>query len=953
MFNHWADNASTTAVRSIAPPDFGNATYTSVYDKQYNLITTPNDTSGGLISLDKVGPWYTTSTVVKLTATPTTGWVFKNWQIQCTNGTLCGTTSTTNPLNVTMDSPKTITAVFAQRVTIATSPAGYGYSVNGTGYATATTFDMYPGQNYIVSVTTPTVNISAYERYVFSGWSNGVSAVGQTISIPSTYATYTANYPHYYQMGVYKIPGSTGGTVELYKTGNVLYQTITGALFEDWMVAGTSVKVKAIPDAGYNFDNWSGDISSTMIETPYFTISKAGYGIWATFSLKKYAISTVASNGTVVCTPNPVDHGTISTCAVTPDAGYHIATVSGCGGSLSGNSFTTGTITDVCTITATFANSAPATPVANSPALNSEVTTTMPTLAVNISSDPDGDVVTYNYEVYSDSGLTTLVTSTTNQGTSWLVSTPLNDNIAYFWRVQSTDGHMNSNWMATANFFINTANDAPTDPGISSPANNSHVPSLTPTLSVTNAVDLDKNDTVTYDFDVASDGGFSNIVASVVSKSAGTGGTTSWAITSALSEDAPYYWRSRAVDNHGAASNWVGASFFVNATNNAPTAPVLGSPTNSSEVTNIAPTLVVTNSTDIDHDTLSYTFEIDTVNTFNSAGKQTSGLTAEGAGTTNWSPAALADNTTYYWRAKANDGLADSPWMTTGQFFVNIANDAPSVPTLSNPANNSQVTVLAPTLSVNAATDIDNDSITYEYEVYSDSGLTSKVTGTIGATTSWTLSTALSDNTNYYWRARAVDVHGLAGGWLATSSFFVNNNGTNDPPTITVTAPAATMDITGTSTVNITWTAADPDSDPIITLYYDTTGSGHNGTQIVTGLHKSDPTSSYAWSITSLQDGTYYVYAKIDDGTTINYAYAPGHLVKQTRSGDLNGDHVIDTSDALRALRIAAGLVAPTANDLAYGDVAPIVNGVPQPDGRIDIGDVVVILRRAVGLITW
>jgi hypothetical protein len=68
--------------------------------------------------------------------------------------------------------------------------------------------------------------------------------------------------------------------------------------------------------------------------------------------------------------------------------------------------------------------------------------------------------------------------------------------------------------------------------------------------------------------------------------------------------------------------------------------------------------------------------------------------------------------------------------------------------------------------------------------------------------------------------------------------------------------------------------------------------------------------------------------------------------------GRLLGGTVM-VKDALRALQIAVGVIPPTANDLAHGDVAPFVNGKPQPDGKIDIGDAVVILRRSVGLISW
>ena len=172
-------------------------------------------------------------------------------------------------------------------------------------------------------------------------------------------------------------------------------------------------------------------------------------------------------------------------------------------------------------------------------------------------------------------------------------------------------------------------------------------------------------------------------------------------------------------------------------------------------------------------------------------------------------------------------------------------------------------------------------------------------------------------------------------------------------PTITVTSPATTMAITSSATYTITWVAIAPNGDPVITLYYDTVGAGHNGTQIVTNLHANDPISSYAWNVSILADGAYYVYAKIDDGITTVYSYAPGKLIKKEHNGDVNGDGVVDTTDALGALRIVAGLATADKGELIRVDVAPMGNGVPQPDGRIDVGDVVVILRAAVGLINW
>ncbi len=72
-----------------------------------------------------------------------------------------------------------------------------------------------------------------------------------------------------------------------------------------------------------------------------------------------------------------------------------------------------------------------------------------------------------------------------------------------------------------------------------------------------------------------------------------------------------------------------------------------------------------------------------------------------------------------------------------------------------------------------------------------------------------------------------------------------------------------------------------------------------------------------------------------------------------TPDGNLKGSGAADISDAFRALRIAAGIIAPTAADLFHGDVAPLVNGVPAPDGSIDVSDALVILRKVVGLASF
>jgi hypothetical protein len=58
--------------------------------------------------------------------------------------------------------------------------------------------------------------------------------------------------------------------------------------------------------------------------------------------------------------------------------------------------------------------------------------------------------------------------------------------------------------------------------------------------------------------------------------------------------------------------------------------------------------------------------------------------------------------------------------------------------------------------------------------------------------------------------------------------------------------------------------------------------------------------------------------------------------------------------DALVALRFTLGLETPTQEDKEHGDVAPLdAQGQPNPDGRISVGDALVILRKALGIIDF
>ncbi|GFO64075.1 hypothetical protein M1B72_06565 [Geomonas paludis] len=78
---------------------------------------------------------------------------------------------------------------------------------------------------------------------------------------------------------------------------------------------------------------------------------------------------------------------------------------------------------------------------------------------------------------------------------------------------------------------------------------------------------------------------------------------------------------------------------------------------------------------------------------------------------------------------------------------------------------------------------------------------------------------------------------------------------------------------------------------------------------------------------------------------------AQRNLVRIERiGGDLDGNGSVDIQDALQLLKISLGTQPAGAAALAHGDLAPVVNGVSRPDGVIDVGDLLVLLRSIVGL---
>lgn len=99
-----------------------------------------------------------------------------------------------------------------------------------------------------------------------------------------------------------------------------------GDCTETYNTSGALVQLTATPATGYRFVGWSGDTGGS--NNPADLLMDVNKAVTANFSVSAYTISTSAgANGSINCSPNPVEYDSSSTCTISPNAGYSINTV--------------------------------------------------------------------------------------------------------------------------------------------------------------------------------------------------------------------------------------------------------------------------------------------------------------------------------------------------------------------------------------------------------------------------------------------------------------------------------------------------------------------------------------------------------------------------------------------------------------------------------------------------
>ncbi|WP_129125866.1 Ig-like domain-containing protein [Geomonas oryzae] len=165
------------------------------------------------------------------------------------------------------------------------------------------------------------------------------------------------------------------------------------------------------------------------------------------------------------------------------------------------------------------------------------------------------------------------------------------------------------------------------------------------------------------------------------------------------------------------------------------------------------------------------------------------------------------------------------------------------------------------------------------------------------------------------------------------------------PPTVNITSPADNDAVSGTVTV----TASATDNAGIARVQFLVNG--------VPVFETAKAPYSFTWDVASLAKGIYELTVRAVDvsgnealskAVTVS-VYNAAQASVPTPPATVSAPLTI--ADAQLALQIATSQVAPGSEELLRLDLAPYVNGVSQPNGRIDTGDIVVILSLLTGRI--
>jgi hypothetical protein len=232
-FSRWLKNGayfSSDAQKIVNVND--NATYKAIFEEiQYYTLDISVQGSGAVSRNPNEDP-YEENTQVTLRANPSNGWRFHHWE-----GDLMGGT---NPKQITMDSDKNITAVFVeiQYYTL-------DISIQGNGSVSRN-----PDENPYEENTIVTLTANPENDWRFDHWEGDIT--GSTNPKQITMNSNKSITAVFEEIQYYTLTTNVNGNGDITKNPD-----------QSEYMEGTSVTLTANPDTGWQFVNWSGNLSGS------------------------------------------------------------------------------------------------------------------------------------------------------------------------------------------------------------------------------------------------------------------------------------------------------------------------------------------------------------------------------------------------------------------------------------------------------------------------------------------------------------------------------------------------------------------------------------------------------------------------------------------------------------------------------------------------------------------
>ena len=288
LFDSWAEDISGTENPKIITVE-GPLNIKAIFTKDEfpliiniegkgSVIKTPNKTD------------YAFEEEVNLNAVPEEGWLFDRWE-----GDITGTD---NPTLLVVDEPKEVTAVFIKEK--------YEITLSVTGEGSITITPQKEEYEYGDEIKLEAVPENGY---LFSNWTENISG---TVNPKIITVEGPLNIKAIFAKDEYPLVINKEGEGSIIKTPNKNVYSF-----------GEEVNLSAIPEEGWLFDRWEGDITGT--DNPTSLMVDKPMEATAVFVKEKYEITlSVTGEGSITITPQKeeYEYGEIININAKPDDGW-------------------------------------------------------------------------------------------------------------------------------------------------------------------------------------------------------------------------------------------------------------------------------------------------------------------------------------------------------------------------------------------------------------------------------------------------------------------------------------------------------------------------------------------------------------------------------------------------------------------------------------------------------